>query len=300
MLSILIPTYNYNIEALVAELHAQSKACAIEFEILCYDDASTNLEVIAANKSINSLENTTYIVLESNVGRSAIRNRLAKEARYDLLLFLDADVMPKSNNFIHNYISNVDSYHQVLFGGFTYDKTEPHFQTSLRGKYGLKYEQVDAEKRNLSPYRLVISANFLVEKSIFIKLNSLIPENRYGLDNVFGALLKTNNINILHLNNEVYHNGLEDNISFINKSEQATKTLLWMLNRGKVVRHSNNLLKVFEIFKTIKINFILNGFYKIFYERMKKNLVSNRPNLYILQLYKLSYMCHIDLNNKHD
>ena len=299
MLSILIPTYNYNIETLVAELHAQSTDCAIDFEILCYDDCSTKLDLVAANKSINSLENTTYKILDSNIGRSAIRNLLSKDAKFDLLLFLDADVMLKSNNFIRNYISNIDSNYKVLFGGFIYDKTETYLQANLRGKYGLKYEQVDAEKRNLSPYRLIISANFLIEKKLFIKLNSQITENRYGLDNVFGALLKTNNIDVLHINNGVYHNGLEDNISFIDKSEQATKTLLWMLKQEKIDTHSNNLLKVFQLFKSIKINFILNGFYKIFCEPMKKNLTSNSPNLYILQLYKLSYMCYIDINNNH-
>ena len=89
MLSILIPTYNYNIEALVTELHAQATACGIDFEILCYDDCSTNLDLIASNKSINLLKNTSYKVLKSNIGRSAIRNLLAKDAHYDLLLFLN-------------------------------------------------------------------------------------------------------------------------------------------------------------------------------------------------------------------
>ena len=91
MLSILIPTYNYNIEALVSELHAQSSACNIDFEILCYDDSSTNLEIIASNKTINLLKNTTYKFLDTNIGRSSIRNLLAKNAKFDLLLFLDAD-----------------------------------------------------------------------------------------------------------------------------------------------------------------------------------------------------------------
>ena len=69
MLSILIPTYNYNIEALVTELHAQATACDIDFEILCYDDGSTNLDLIASNKSINLLKNTSYKVLKSNIGK---------------------------------------------------------------------------------------------------------------------------------------------------------------------------------------------------------------------------------------
>ena len=56
MLSILIPTYNYDVEALVTELHAQSTACGVDFEILCYDDGSTNLELIAKNKFYKSIE----------------------------------------------------------------------------------------------------------------------------------------------------------------------------------------------------------------------------------------------------
>jgi len=107
MLSILIPTYNYNIEALVTELHAQSTACDIDFEILCYDDGSINLEIIEENKSINVLKNTTYKVLDSNIGRSSIRNLLAKDANYDLLLFLDADVIPVKDDFISKYLNSI-------------------------------------------------------------------------------------------------------------------------------------------------------------------------------------------------
>ena len=40
MLSILIPTYNYKVEALVNELHAQATYCQIDFEIIIGDDSS--------------------------------------------------------------------------------------------------------------------------------------------------------------------------------------------------------------------------------------------------------------------
>lgn len=87
MLSILIPTYNYDITALVNKVYQQSKSCNIKFEILVFDDASTDLEVRKDNSSINALENTSYTILESNIGRSAIRNKLAKNAQYEWLLF---------------------------------------------------------------------------------------------------------------------------------------------------------------------------------------------------------------------
>ena len=120
MLSILIPTFNYDITALVVEVHKQSKSCNIVFEILVFDDASRDLEIKKNNASINTLENTSYTILKSNIGRSAIRNKLAKSAQYSWLLFLDADVMPSSSNFIENYIKLKNSKHEAIFGGFIY------------------------------------------------------------------------------------------------------------------------------------------------------------------------------------
>ena len=40
MLSILIPTYNYDITHLVYELHKQASEAEIDFEIICLDDGS--------------------------------------------------------------------------------------------------------------------------------------------------------------------------------------------------------------------------------------------------------------------
>ena len=45
MLSILIPTYNYNVYPLVSELQRQCLESKIEFEILCQDDASKLLNL---------------------------------------------------------------------------------------------------------------------------------------------------------------------------------------------------------------------------------------------------------------
>ena len=112
MLSILIPTYNYDIQTLVDKVHAQLVDCKIKFEILCYDDCSTKTEITTANKSIAALENTQYKILDGNIGRSAIRNLLAKDARFDLLLFLDADVIPVKKDFISTYLKLTFQKHQ--------------------------------------------------------------------------------------------------------------------------------------------------------------------------------------------
>jgi glycosyltransferase involved in cell wall biosynthesis len=65
MLSILIPIYNYNAYPLVKELHSQCLEATIDFEILCQDDFSVNIQ----QKEINTLENCRFSRNETNLGR---------------------------------------------------------------------------------------------------------------------------------------------------------------------------------------------------------------------------------------
>ena len=103
MLSVLIPTYNYNAFLLVKEIHQQLTLGEIDFEIICLDDGSKS-SINTKNEEINKFSFTSFKSLPKNIGRSAIRNLLAKKATYNWLLFLDADVIPVKSNFIKNYI----------------------------------------------------------------------------------------------------------------------------------------------------------------------------------------------------
>ena len=94
MLSILIPTYNYNTLLLVKTLQQQAIKSKISFEIIVLDDASSDTQSSIENNKINTLEHCTYIESEKNLGRTATRNILAHKAKFNWLLFLDADVIP--------------------------------------------------------------------------------------------------------------------------------------------------------------------------------------------------------------
>jgi len=119
MLSILIPTYHYDVSSLVKALHKQCKSCHIAFEILVFDDASKS-HLNKGNETINALDYCTFRVLPNNLGRSAIRNLLATQAQYNTLLFIDAGTFPKHDNFIERYLSVKNKikkygYEDVLF-----------------------------------------------------------------------------------------------------------------------------------------------------------------------------------------
>ena len=62
MLSILIPTYNYNVVPLVLDLHKQCLECEINFEILVFDDGSKLFTI--ENHKINSLKNCKHHATE--------------------------------------------------------------------------------------------------------------------------------------------------------------------------------------------------------------------------------------------
>ena len=60
MLSVLIPTYNYNAFELVNELHKQLLKSEVLFEIICIDDGSKST-LNQQNEKINDLPNARLV-----------------------------------------------------------------------------------------------------------------------------------------------------------------------------------------------------------------------------------------------
>jgi len=295
MISVLIPVYNYDVIELVKELHKQLELCAVTFEIKCLDDMSE--AVFQKQKhAIDALPYTTYDIATKNIGRIGTRQQLAESAAYENLLFLDADVIPKRHTFIANYLPYLERDYDTIYGGFAYKEEQPDSDLMLRWTYGKSNEEVPALKRNKTPYKVIISANFLIRKRVFIAINSKIKYEGYGFDNYFGALLKSNKVTVLHIDNEVYHLGIESNETYLKKKENAALTLIKLNNSNDILEHDNNLLKLFIKLKRYKLNHLASFFYKIGNPILKKNLLGSHPSVNYLQLYRISYMCYKDLN----
>jgi len=286
MISILIPSYNYNVSNLLDELDALLKLEEFLYEIIVLDDASPIPIEIKNCNYITLLKNKT------NLGRLKSRRFLAEKAQHNWLLFLDADVLPKKTSFIKDYLNATTTNLDAFFGGFSYYNTLPEQDYRLRYFYGKSKEQVAACIRNKNPYKVIISANFLIKKEVFLALDFDL-KNGYGLDNYFGALLKQNQIKVKHLNNEVYHLGLEKSVDYLAKKEAAAFTLLKLYKTNPDLEHNNDLLLCFSKLNRLKITFFGAWFYKLFNAILKKQLTSKKPSILLLQLYRLSYMCFV-------
>lgn len=293
MLSILIPVYNYNVFTLVETLYHQALKSNIDFEIICLDDASEYF--LLENQPINQFENSTYSVLEKNIGRSAIRNLLAQKATYENLLFLDADTIPVHHNFLHNYISQIDNIEKVVYGGILYENKKPSSQQLLRWFYGTKREALSTFDRNKNPYISFLTLNFLIKKSIFskVKFNEKIPNLRHE-DTLFSYELMQNKIEVVHIENPVYHLGIENSETFLRKSEESVIGLKNLVDSNLIPSDYVKLSYYFKIIKKYHLRSPVVFGFKILKPLFTKQLLSNHPSLFVFDLYRLGYYCNLN------
>ncbi|NBL65329.1 glycosyltransferase [Flavobacterium sp. NST-5] len=293
MLSVLIPTYNYNIFPLVKNVAAQLEKAKIDFEIICLDDDSKNYNT--ENQNINSIQNASYEILPKNIGRSAIRNLLAQKASFESLLFLDADVMPKQNDFVAKYLPFLNNEEKVVYGGIEYQPEKPDKNELLRWIYGNSREALSVETRKKNPYISFLTLNFLITKSVFEKVsfNENIPNLRHE-DTLFSSDLARKKIKMFHINNPVIHNGLESSEKFLQKSEEALLGLKNLIDNNLIDEKYVKLARISKRLNQWKLTFLLMPFFKNYREKMIKNLLGENPSLFIFDLYRLGYFCQLN------
>ena len=288
MISILIPTYNYNIVPLVETLHHQSSNSDIPVEIIVVDDCSSNKTLQEKNSQIKSLENCQYIVNSKNKGRTASRGILADLAAYEHLLFLDADVFPKKSTFLQEYATNLEKV-DLVFGGIIYEEKKPEKDKILRWKYGHSRESSPLSHRKKNPYLTINSGCFLIKKNTFIEVNNQLLFKGYGLDNLFKQILEEKDVTIRHIDNPVYHLGLEKNTVFIKKSLESIETTILLEKKGLIKDDLRPLQKTYLKCKTYGILSILRIIINLFEQQMISNFNSKNPSLFLFDLYRLYY-----------
>ncbi len=289
MLSILIPTYNYDCLGLVEELHRHAQTLLFPIEILVADDAS-NEDMKRNNRKINKLSNCMFIELKENVGRARIRNLLSEKARYDLLLFIDSDAGLISSTFLQNYVSAIQNS-DVVCGGLLYDSTLPSVIFSLRYCYGISTEERSAKERSLHPYDQFSSFNFLIRKKTFRQI--LFDESFSGYgheDTAFGIELEKRGVKIKHINNPLYHLGLERNEDFLRKTETSIENLYRYSD--KLAEHVR-LLQTYKKVRKYKFQKPIAFLFRKTRGILKKDLLAHHPNMKLFAFYKLGYLCNI-------
>lgn len=284
-LSILIPVYNYDVGGLVRALSEQCSRKAINFEIRLYDDAS-DAEWKKVNRKYQSLPGVAYKELEQNLGRSRIRNLLAREATYEELLFLDCDCKIPSRDFIEIYLLNNTS--DVVIGGTIYAPDKPKDKKyTLHWKAGKFREERSANERVDHPYHSVTLNNIMILRETF--LHVMLDESivSYGHeDTKFGQQLEEKRIPIRHIDNPVIHKGLNTNEEYLEKTKEAQDNL-YRLYSKQGYGAETGVVKAYKRLERFGLKRGFVWFYRLIQPFAERNLRSGIPSLFFFDLFKL-------------
>lgn len=294
MVSVLIPTYNYNVTQLTELLVNQLETTGLTYEIRVLDDCSSMLHTVETNKNIEKHPRCFFIQNEKNLGRTATRQALAKAAKYNWLLFMDADVLPKNDDFINKFtIEKLTA--DVVFGGLAYESKTPEKDRMLRWKYGKAREAKTVEEREKMPYLSIISGCILIKKDVFLSANTL-NENIYGGDVVFCLELQKMKAVVKHIDNPVLHLGLESNDSFIEKTKKGLESLYYFEKEKIIPEDYRPIQKAYLSLHRNKMKTLFIKSIQLFEKALLKNLNSSNPSLFLFDLYRLYFYTQLQQN----
>lgn len=291
MLSVLIPVYNHDVYRLVQSLHNLLSSANIQFEIICMDDAST--ELFSNNSKVKELSYSSYILVEQNIGRSAIRNSLVKHAQYNNLLFIDSDMLVINDTYIKKYLELINEY-DIVYGGIDYEHVCHDHTKMLRWKFGKEREVLSVKVRNQKPYLSAKFCNLLVKKSVFDKITFEEQIKTYGHeDTLISVQMSKQNLKILHIDNTLLHDGLEDSKIYLEKVDIASKNLKKIASDYSelLLNEEIPLLKTYQVLQKFKLIKIYVFLYRILKNGIERNLLSKSPTIRLLDLYKLNSIC---------
>ncbi|MFT5337218.1 MAG: glycosyltransferase involved in cell wall biosynthesis [Sphingobacteriales bacterium] len=290
VLSICIPVFNYGIADLVRDLLEQLSA---DVELVLLDDGS-HPDCQKENQDFLSQihAQVRYSELPENVGRTKIRQELARLAKGKYLLFLDCDVRVYSPNFVANYLGELKKGEaELLIGGRRYPKVgERGFE--IHYYYGTSIETKTAKQREKIKSYGFQSNNFLILASLFPEIQPQLMLEGYGHeDTLMGMELSRRGIRIQHIENPVFHEGLDNNEAFIRKSEQGLRNLYRIGcsdTYGAQAKEEIRLLRLVEKWRVFQPLFRRDSF-----QKWARNKLMKTYSPLWFQIWKLSFFWRV-------
>lgn len=281
-LSVLIPTYNYTCYKLVQDLHEQLLQCGIEYEVIVMDDGSFEQVKIIANRKINELDGCRYIYNKANVGRAAVRNRLADAATGDWLLFMDSDAKVVRSDYIAKYIAELNEHATdivIIQGGICHEQECLDPNRTLRWLYEKTYESKNGIVGNF-----FTTFNFMMSKETFNSVRFDETYTGYGGEDIkFGIDAREKHVQFITIDNPLLHSGLDTNEVYLKKVEESLKTF----RQHEAELSCTRIITFVRQYRVL--SFVAGLLFPVAKCCLQKNLLGQNPNMCLFALYKLGY-----------
>jgi len=296
-LSILIPTYGFDCRELVSDLRALCEKSTLnsQYEIIVIDDGSKNALICDRNSKINEWKNCYFSEQSENTGKAILLNRAVKRAIFPFVLLIDCDAKVCSELFITNYLKVAEAA-DVICGSIITSKAYLRTANKLRFKYEMAANRIRKQKfMNAHPYNYFTTFNVLLKKNIFDQIQFNEEIRSYGYeDTLFGLDLKNHCITIKYIENPLIHTGIDDNETFLLKTETALQ------NIANLSPSYEQIIKVSRIYNKLKscgLASVVKVWHHIFGTIERKQLCSKYPSLILFMIYKLGYYACLPKNH---
>ena len=288
-LSVLIPVYNRPVAELITALVAQAPQWPGPVEIFLLDDGSAE-EFRGPNRALGALPGVRYQELPRNVGRAAVRNRLAAGARHEWLLLLDNTGQLPDGRFLARYAAALGGA-PVLAGGVGYaPEPPPDPAQRLRWLYGRRREARPLAQRQAAPYDQLLVNNLLLRKELLLAFPLDESLRGYGHeDTKLGWQLAAAGVPVRHLENPVRHAGLETAAAFLEKSEQGVRNLAQLLGEGGLGAGSR-LVRAARGLRRAGLAPAVRGLLAAATPALRRHLLGPHPSLAALDALKLGWL----------
>lgn len=296
MLSVLIPTFEYDCSDLVTALHQQCESLTqndqLEYEIIVVDDGSKGAVWQTVKATVESLNHCSFIRLEENIGRSRVRNFLAQRAQGERLLFIDSHMSIISTQYIQRYLTT-DA--DICQGGYVVEEDDK-WDDNLRYRYERRARQLNRKHNDDTETNHDFhTSNFMVTRQLFLAHPLDESIRRYGYEDVlYGKQLADCGIKVTNIDNPVGFAHFESNSAFVQKTEEAIATLYELRERidgySRLLTHERRL-------KRWIIAPLLCNIFSLTRQKLRDNLCGSNPNLRIFDFYKLLLLLSLD---RHD
>lgn len=291
-LSILIPVYNDNATRLVSAVSRQAQSIdGLSYEIVVFDDGSTDEAVKAVNRGLEELPCVRIVEAIHHPCRSAMRNAMSREGRYAWRLMIDVRLTLVYDDFLLRYLSADVPEGGAAVGGVCVDggkQSGKLYSSNLRFRYE-KFEQRhhSEEARVRRPYSSFRTTNFFFHHSV---LERVAYDERiigYGYEDVLlGKALEKAGIRVVHIDNPVAYTHFEDNRCYLSKLEEALRTLREFASE---LRGYSPLLAFVERLSRWHVQWLFRNSFRLLGGMEYANLCGRRPKLWVLRLYKVGY-----------
>ena len=295
-ISLLIPVFNFDITALVHGMKSAIGKVPEFYEIIIGDDGSSS-DYREKYQSLVEEEIVRLISSEKNIGRAAIRNRLALEAAGDVLIFIDADSMLPSTaeSYMQNWIAYT-GLADVICGGILYRDTPPGDPDKmLRWRFGKLKEHIDVSVRNNHPHTHFKAFNLLIKKTLFEKIRFNEELKQYGCeDTLMSYQLKKAGIEVFHIDNGLVHEGLESNHEFLAKNRQGVENLSKLydiITDKKAFAEINSMVRVYNKIRYFGLARLCAALFIRYRERTEIRLESHKISIKLFRLYRFCMFC---------